>query len=592
MITISKVKKYILFFVKNTGWKLPLFVAVTFTATIFESIGFSLFIPLLSESNLSQKSNLKIKEFISKVFSFFGLEYNLKNIIFAILFIFTFSLVLKGVQNVAKVYITASVRRRWKEKIIDLLGKISYTKFISYNSGYLANILTQEVSRAVGSFSQACMLIIAAVNILIYFTFACFLSLEISIFSGIVGIILMFLLKKLFSLSEKISKRMSGLFSKTQEILIQMLHSYKYLKATSVYEKLLNKIYGIIGELFKVEVKQSLVEWAITIFLEIVAVWIVLGIIYYHVVIKGNDIGSILVLALFFYKTIKQINILPVAWNSFLTNAGGLYVVSNAFSDFESSFEDTGKVEVRGIDDGIEFRSVSFAYGDKPVLSDINMKIGKNKTVAIVGPSGAGKSTIVDMITGILKPTSGKILVDGVDMRDIDINSFRKHIGYVTQEIVVYDESIINNVSLWDAEKGGEGVREAVLDALAKAKCDTFIKESDIYMLAGDRGVNFSVGQRQRLAIARELYKNTDILIFDEATSALDTESELFIQESINSLKHKKTIVLIAHRLSTIKNSDYIYVVNEGKIVESGTYAELYENENSYFRKMCKLQHL
>jgi subfamily B ATP-binding cassette protein MsbA len=225
------------------------------------------------------------------------------------------------------------------------------------------------------------------------------------------------------------------------------------------------------------------------------------------------------------------------------------------------------------------------------VLHDINVRIEKNSTIAIVGESGAGKSTFVDLITGVLKPTTGKILIDGNDYSDIKLSLLRDMIGYVTQEIVVFNDTIANNISLWSLETGKA---ESIEQVARHARCEEFIQETqDQYdTQIGDRGFKLSGGQRQRLAIARELYKKPEILILDEATSALDTKSEVFIQHSIDSLKQNKTIIIIAHRLSTVRNCDYIYVFNKGRIVEHGTCDELYDNEGSRFRNMCNMQSL
>jgi len=207
-----------------------------------------------------------------------------------------------------------------------------------------------------------------------------------------------------------------------------------------------------------------------------------------------------------------------------------------------------------------------------------------------VGHSGAGKSTIVDLITGVLRPNSGRITVDGIDYSDLNRKSLRSMIGYVTQEIVMFNDNIRNNISLWDRDAPDRD-RRVELSA-QKSYSDQFIAKlpAGYDSGLGDRGIKLSVGQRQRIAIARELYRNPQILIFDEATSALDTESENFIKRSIEDLKGNKTIIMIAHRLSTVKSADYIYVIDKGKVIEEGSFAALFENKNSKFYQMCQLQ--
>jgi ABC-type multidrug transport system fused ATPase/permease subunit len=241
----------------------------------------------------------------------------------------------------------------------------------------------------------------------------------------------------------------------------------------------------------------------------------------------------------------------------------------------------------------IEFQDVHFAYNleDGDVLHGIDVRIPAKSTIALVGESGAGKSTLVDMLTLMLPPDNGLLRIDGVPYTDIDLNAWRSQIGYVSQETVVFDDTVANNIALWQAD--GAETRAQIEDAARRAYAHHFIKDlPDGYdTVVGDRGVRLSGGQRQRLFIARELYKNPNLLILDEATSALDTESERYIQDSIDALKGEMTVVIIAHRLSTIKNVDYVYVLDEGSVVEEGPYEDL-RRYNGRFQQMVEMQSL
>jgi ABC-type multidrug transport system fused ATPase/permease subunit len=218
-----------------------------------------------------------------------------------------------------------------------------------------------------------------------------------------------------------------------------------------------------------------------------------------------------------------------------------------------------------------------------------------NTTVALVGESGAGKSTLVDMMTLMLRPRTGEIRIDDVPGSEADLASWRSQIGYVSQETVVFDDTIANNISLWkgDYESDPEH-RERVEQAARDAYAHHFIEDlpNGYQTVVGDRGVRLSGGQRQRLFVARELFKQPNLLLLDEATSALDTESERYIQQSIDDLQGEVTVVIIAHRLSTIKNVDYIYVLDDGHVIEQGTYDELRGHEESRFREMVEMQSL
>ena len=231
----------------------------------------------------------------------------------------------------------------------------------------------------------------------------------------------------------------------------------------------------------------------------------------------------------------------------------------------------------------------------KNVLEDIEITIPANGTVAIVGESGAGKTTLADLLTLILRPQRGHLTVDGVPHDQIEISSWREQIGYVSQDTVVFDDTVANNICLWRGDYAiDQEVRNNVEQAAARAGATEFINalNDGFNTHVGDRGVRLSAGQRQRLFIARELYKNPRLLILDEATSALDSESELVIKDSVEQLRGLTTIVIIAHRLSTIKNADYIYVLDKGRIVEQGSYEELAFTHGGTFNRMVALQRL
>lgn len=235
----------------------------------------------------------------------------------------------------------------------------------------------------------------------------------------------------------------------------------------------------------------------------------------------------------------------------------------------------------------IEFRNVSFSYGSKKVLNDISFKVEKGNTVALVGPSGGGKSTLANLIPRFYDPDEGDVMIDGVSLRDYDYKSLRHHMGIVTQESILFNDTILNNIAfgLDDAEMS------EVIKAAKIAHAHEFVSEEEegYERVIGERGSKLSGGQRQRVTIARALLKNPSILILDEATSALDSESEMLVQDAINSLMKSRTSIVIAHRLSTIQNADEILVINEGKIVERGNHRELM-NQNGVYQKLTEMQ--
>lgn len=246
-------------------------------------------------------------------------------------------------------------------------------------------------------------------------------------------------------------------------------------------------------------------------------------------------------------------------------------------------------VHVKEFTGKIEFRDVSFRYGEKWVLRHINLTIEKGKTVAIVGQSGGGKSTLVDLIPRYYDVQEGEVLIDGVNVKDMAIHDLRQLIGNVNQEAILFNDSFRNNISF-----GVDNATQEQIEAAARiANAHEFITESEngYDTNIGDRGSRLSGGQRQRVSIARAILKNPPILILDEATSALDTESERLVQQALERLMKTRTTVAIAHRLSTIKNADEICVIHEGQIVERGTHEELLA-QNGYYKKLNDMQSL
>jgi subfamily B ATP-binding cassette protein MsbA len=259
-----------------------------------------------------------------------------------------------------------------------------------------------------------------------------------------------------------------------------------------------------------------------------------------------------------------------------------------AIIDTESQIKNKpNAILLKGFESSIEFRNVSFAYEKELVLKNINLTVEKGKTIALVGPSGGGKSTLADLVPRFYDPTDGDVCLDGISLRDYEIESLRQQMGVVTQESILFNDTIFNNIAF-----GMPNVSEAaVIHAATIANAHNFIMETEkgYQTLIGERGSKLSGGQRQRLSIARAVLKNPPILILDEATSALDSESEKLVQEALFNLMKNRTSIVIAHRLSTIQHADEIIVIRHGAIIERGTHAEL-NKSNGLYKRLSEIQ--
>jgi subfamily B ATP-binding cassette protein MsbA len=249
--------------------------------------------------------------------------------------------------------------------------------------------------------------------------------------------------------------------------------------------------------------------------------------------------------------------------------------------------EDPNAISIKEFRGKISYENVSFQYAEKKVLDTINLDIEKGKMIALVGASGAGKSTMADLLPRFYDVTEGAITIDGIDIRKIKLSDLNHLMGIVTQESILFNDTVFKNISFGNEE----ATEEQVIEAAKIANAHEFIVklEEGYYTNIGDRGTKLSGGQRQRLSIARAVLKNPPILILDEATSALDTESERLVQEAIQNLMKNRTSVVIAHRLSTIQYADQIVVMQGGKIIEQGKHAELLALNGTY-RKLSEMQ--
>jgi ATP-binding cassette, subfamily B, bacterial MsbA len=325
---------------------------------------------------------------------------------------------------------------------------------------------------------------------------------------------------------------------------------------------------------------------------ETLGILAVCGVLYYggrlvlgqNFALTGPDFLSYIAV---FTQIINPLKSFSSASYNIQRGAASIERIQSLINEQETITEIADPVAIRSFDDAIEFRDVSFSYGDVQVLSNISFTVKKGTTVALVGSSGSGKSTLADMIPRFHDVTSGELLIDGINIRNYAIRDLRDQMGIVTQEPILFNDTIANNIAL-----GTVGVSRASIEHAARvANAHSFIqnKEEGYDTNIGERGSKLSGGERQRVTIARAVLKNPPILILDEATSSLDTESERLVQDALNHLMVDRTSVVIAHRLSTVRHADEIIVLHKGRIAERGKHDELMMN-NGIYSKLVELQ--
>ncbi len=591
---LSQIRSYFGFYYQYIGFGILKLFLLSSLVGLMDGLGLAMFIPLIEIStNPEEAGNLELGKFgwLLQLVKSIGLELNL-GIIFAV--ILTFFL-LKGLgkffQMVLLVKYTARMVRTIKLSNAKGLSELNYVEFTKMDLGQMQNLLTQETTKTVSSFKFFSAILQGLGLLIAYLTLAFVSTPQFAVIILFAGAFLQLLFLGVFKRIKKVSTQIVGSHNSHFTLILQMLVNLKYLIATSAAYGYFEMIRNNTIALEKQNVKIGMMQAFTVSIREPLIIAVVIAAVGIQFTFFETELSQIALSLLFFYRGLNAASGLQAAFANFQGVAGSLQNMQHYQKEIKSKRRKGGAVVFEGLKTGIRFKEVSFAYGKKEVLHKINLDIQKNQTVAIVGESGSGKTTLMNILSLLLPPSSGQLLIDGEDAVRLDPATFQRKIGYITQDPVIFQGTIFENVSLW-GDPSPENL-EKCREALRAAEIADFVQQqpADLQTLVGSNGMSLSGGQKQRISIAREIYKKPELLLMDEATSSLDSTTEQAIQASLNKLKGKHTIVIIAHRLSTVRNADKIVFVQNGAIEESGTFQTLIQN-NTDFKKMVELQHL
>ncbi|MCC3154846.1 ABC transporter ATP-binding protein [Hymenobacter sp. BT770] len=591
---------------------LPLYLLYTVLGIFFSIGNFALIIPLLNvlfdkTGKVQVKAPTHLPDFaltldyITNTFNYYFAQVIAEHgKLGALLFVCLVLVVSVFFSNVFR-YLSLRLVARVRSRVIRNLRRALYHRIMRLELGYFANErkgdlmsrFTNDVQEVEISVVNTLTAVIREpLTIVAYFAVLFYMSLKLTLFTllllPISGGIIAGLAKRLRQQAKTSQKTLGSMLS----VIDETLGGIRVVKAFNAEEYITGKFEAQNDQYASTSRRIDNIRDLASPFSEFAGVLVVAGLLYFggSLILGGqSDLegASFITYIVLFSQVLTPAKALS---SSFGNIQRGLVAGERVLSiiDTEPAIRDRpGATTLPPFEREIEFQNLQFSYGDTPVLYDVNLKIRKGSTVALVGSSGGGKSTLADLLPRFYDPSGGQILIDGHDLRACTLHSVRDQMGIVTQESILFNDSILNNIRF-----NTEASEAEVIEAAKIANAHEFILASPegYQTVIGDRGSRLSGGQRQRLSIARAILRNPPILILDEATSALDTESEKLVQEALQRLMQNRTSLVIAHRLSTVQHADEIIVLQHGRIVERGTHDELVRREGGVYQRLSSMQ--
>lgn len=590
----------------------PIYVLYTLLAIIFGLMNFTLLKPLF-DVIFEQAPQADMSKYLSKPDFAFTVDYflTLFNYYFYqisetygkfgtlvyVCIIIVISVFLSNLftylSGVVLAKVRAEVIKKMRMSIFEQVSRMHIGYFSNERKGDLMSKMTNDIQEVENSVVQSLRVVFKEpVTIILYFAVLFFMSFKLTLFTIMVipisGAIIGGITRRL----KKTAIESQESLGRIVNILDETIGGMRVIKAFGAQKYVRSKFDSETDFYSDVNISMAKKNELASPISQFMGVSVVAGILVYggSLVLNNNsdlsasDFITYIIIFTQVLNPAKEISRAASSIQRGLASADRIFKVVDTPSEIQNA---ENPVTVHTFSDAVQFHHVSFSYEKEKVLDNISFTLQKGKTIALVGPSGGGKSTIADLVPRFYDPTEGKVTLDGVDLKTIEINSLIKQMGIVTQESILFNDSVFNNIAF-----GLEGIsEEKVIEAAKIANAHEFIVdlENGYQTSIGERGSKLSGGQRQRLSIARAVLKNPPILILDEATSALDSQSEKLVQEALTNLMANRTTLVIAHRLSTIQHADEILVIKKGQIVQRGTHQQLILEEGLY-RKLSTMQ--
>lgn len=489
----------------------------------------------------------------------------------------------------------AGTVRDLRRKIYDKILRLPLSYFTEARKGDLMTRMSNDVQEIeISVMSSLSMLFRDPLTIIIFVIYLMINSPSLTLVALILLPISGWLISRVSRTLRGSSFRGQQMLGSVLSVLEETLTGLRIIKGFNAEEKMkkqFREVNDTYTRTFRKVIRKAYMAHPVSEFLSTMVLLIVL---FYGGMVALKGAGSmspdkLIAFVAVFSQIIQPAKSISSAWFSIQKGMASVERLNQVFEAEETIREKPDAIRINDFNDCIELRNVWFAYNNEPVLKDVSLTIRKGQTVAIVGRSGAGKSTLADLIPRFIDPDRGAVLIDGIDVRDVNLKDLRHLMGIVSQQAILFNDTFYNNISFALDEQAEEA---SVIRASKIANAHEFVMETEegYHSTVGEGGNKLSGGQMQRISIARAVMANPPILILDEATSSLDTESERLVQDAMLRLMENRTSVIIAHRLSTIQHADVIVVIENGRIEEKGTHEELIRNADGIYRKLYEMQ--